>query len=367
MSVSAATSPPRAIRLDAAFFERLFEGSGLAVFACDPDGRIRGWNSLGQVLLGPTRCAAGDLHIRDVLPVEDRAVMDEHIRECITTLQSVEFRSRMTRDDQPVDYAVWISPIHDEVAGLQGVSVWFHDITDRMRLRRSLRKNERLNSLGEMSGAVAHHYSNLLCSIATSLEFALNLNSVAAMRRGLQRTAEAVGRATHLTQQLLAFAKADYRRTDMADLTEVILIFCDDEEARLTSLGVRLDVQREPIPTIPVPREAFQVILKNLTDNAIDAMPDGGVLRLDLQRLDEHHVRLSVIDSGPGIPADRMERLFEPFYTTKGELCSGGSRKSGMGLAVAYGLISELHGTIGAANTPEGGARFDITLPIEPI
>jgi two-component system NtrC family sensor kinase len=95
-------------------------------------------------------------------------------------------------------------------------------------------------------------------------------------------------------------------------------------------------------------------------------MPKGGLLSAGLRRRDEDSVIFSVADSGPGISPDQMERLFEPFFTTKGALGAGETRQAGMGLAVAHGLIAEMHGTISVTNVSTGGARFDIVLPLNP-
>jgi signal transduction histidine kinase len=246
------------------------------------------------------------------------------------------------------------------------VCVWFKDITARLQLRRSMRKRERLTTLGALAGSVAHHYNNLLCSIATSLEFALNMNTIAATRRVLRRTADAVGRATQLTQQLLAFAQADHRMSDLADLTESVLRYFDRNEAELAARGIKLEVDWQRIPFVPVRRDQFTIVIENLARNAIEAMPSGGTLTVTLQRRGEHAVMLTIADSGPGIAPDEMEHLFEPFFTTKGALGAGGTRQAGMGLAVAHGLISEMHGAISVCNAPTGGARFEIVLPLDP-
>jgi signal transduction histidine kinase len=118
-----------------------------------------------------------------------------------------------------------------------------------------------------------------------------------------------------------------------------------------------------PIPVFPVPREHMLIILGNLAENALDAMPEGGKLTITLEPADSGHVRLSVQDTGVGLSTELMERLFEPFMTTKGELVGGSQRKSGMGLAVVYGLVSEMHGTITARNSSSGGAVFEVLLP----
>src|SRR5262245_15475399 len=202
-----ATEPAAVARLESGFFERLFEGAGLAIFACDNMGRILAWNSIGQEMFRNRGACGDNADLRQLLPDSARAQFDESLRALLREREPLEFRTSIARGDGQIgEYAVWLAPLPDQHGGMRGVSVWFHDITARIQLRRDLRKNERLSSLGAMSGSVSHHYANLLGSIAMSLDFALNMNTMSAMRRSLQRTAEAVARATELTRQLQAFA-----------------------------------------------------------------------------------------------------------------------------------------------------------------
>ncbi|MCC6359874.1 MAG: PAS domain-containing protein [Phycisphaerales bacterium] len=350
-------------RLESGFFEQLFEGAGLAVFACDTTGRIEAVNSLGAELLGDRAAASGALNLRDLLPPSDHKTFDDHLHRLVESRESLEFRTRITDATGVTEYALWLAPLFSADGHLRGMSAWFHDITARLQLRRSVRKNERLSTLGAMSGSVAHHYSNLLCSIATSLEYAVNMNTMTAMKRALHRTQEGVAKATELTRQLLAFAQADYRQSDMSDFLESVLHYADENEERLARRGIRLEVHWPELPPhLAVPRERMRVILGNIVENAVEAMPQGGTLTFAISH-DDAHVRLAISDSGSGIRPDHLEHLFEPFFTTKGELSQGTRQALGMGLAVAHGLVRELHGTISASNIPDGGARFEITLP----
>ena len=352
-------------RLDGPFFERLFAGAELAVFACDRAGGVLAGSELGEKLFSLCGLEAQDANVRDVLPRRDQTHFDEHVATLLETSEPTEFRTRIVfQDGRTTEYAVWLAPVPDEHGKVENLSVWFHDITARMQLRRSMRKRERLTTLGALSGSVAHHYNNILCSIATSLEYALNMNTMSAMRRSLRRTADAVARAAELTQQLLAFAQADYRSIDMADLTETVLGYFDQKEARMSEQGVALDLEWRDVPILPVPRDHLMIVLDNLINNALEAMPQGGDLTVHLSRHDNDHIRLTIADTGAGISVEHMEHLFKPFFTTKGALADGDTRQAGMGLAVAYGLVNEMHGSITAENVPGGGARFDVILPI---
>ncbi len=367
MSVSMTNRAAAPAQLDAVFFRRLFEGAGLPIFACDVEGDILAWNPLGEKLLHGRGDDTRRPNLRDVLPKDHHPDLEDNLKALVETREPLEFRARIGfENEETTEYAVWLTPVCDDRDRLEYVCVWFHDITARLQLRRGMRKRERLTTLGALAGSVAHHYNNLLCSIATSLEFALNMNTMSAMRRVLRRTADAVGRATQLTQQLLVFAQADHRLRDLSDLTEIVLQYFDQHEQDLAARGIKLDMKWRRIPLVPLPRDHFNIVIDNLVRNASEAMPDGGVLTVTLGRRDENAAVLTIGDSGPGISPGDMEHIFEPFFTTKGELGAGQTRQAGMGLAVSHGLIGEMHGSISVNNIPRGGARFEIVLPLNP-
>lgn len=365
MTIGLSNSTPATGRLDAVYLESMFQGARVAIVASELSGAIVACNPAARTLFGEEPSAAGEPML-NLFPERDRQRAEQCMESCATTLEAIEMRTRLGGSEaDPVFYAVWFTPVVDADGTLRGVSLWFRDITQRMRLRRQLDKRQKLASLGSLSGAVAHHYNNLLCCIATSVEYAISTNSLPAMRRALERTAEAVSRATRITQQLLAFAQADHRHTDLSDLTETVLYFADENEAALAAKKIKLFVDYQMVPVMQVRRDQLMVVLNNLCDNAVEAMPEGGILSITLARRDDNSVTLSFNDSGTGLPPEHMEHLFEPFFTTKGELGNGQGRNAGMGLAVVHGLVGEMGGVITASNVPGRGARFDIVLPIE--
>lgn len=367
-SPAASSNNPSAIsELDAGFFERLFQSAGFAIITCDPDGSIAALNEAASRLFDSDLAVLGGKRLSSVFAPDARDSVAEQFRECIDTLKPVEFNTRLGGTEMdPIEYAVILAPVRDADGALQGVAAWFRDITARTRLARSLAKRERLNLLGGLSGAVAHHYNNLLCSIATSVEYAMNMNTMTAMRRALQRSGDAVERAASITQQLLAVAQADHRASDLSDLTECVLVLFDELEPRLARRNIELALDWQQIPPSTVLREQIRVVLTNIVDNALEAMPNGGTLTVTLAMRDEKSVLLSIADTGGGISPNDMEHLFEPFHTSKSPLGGGVSSKTGLGLAVAHGLIQEMGGTITACNVPGCGARFDIILKITP-
>lgn len=367
MSPAATNRTDSTCRLDAAYLEGLFRGAGLAIVACGPDGEMVAGNSAATRLFGARGIQPGR-PVTTLFPEAERDKVARILERVSTTLESIEYRTRLGgTESDPLEYGVWFAPVLDADETVHGISLWFRDITERMRLRRAVKSRERLASLGGLSGAVAHHYNNLLCCIATSVEYAINMNTVTAMRRALQRTGNAVSRATQVTHQLLAFAQADYHEGDLADFTETVLYYLDQNEEWLAQRHIRLEVDWQLIPITPVRRDHILLILNSLVGNAVDAMPNGGMLTVTLARRDEASVCFSVTDTGPGIAPEYIEHVFEPFFTTKGALADGTGQNAGMGLAVVHGLVGEMHGTITAANVPGRGARFDVVLPIKPL
>ncbi|MFH1748418.1 MAG: ATP-binding protein [Planctomycetota bacterium] len=365
MSTNAAKDRSAADRLDQAYLLSLFHGAGFGIVACESDGRVVACNVQASKLLPGAEATESPISVTDLFPPCDRETIRKLLSTCLSTLEPAEFNTRLdVGDPEPRDYAVWITPVLAPAGELRGVSFWLRDITKRQRLQHIVEKGARMASLGKLAGAVAHHYSNLLCSIGTSVEYARHMSTMTAMRRSLQRTSKAVGRAADITRQLLAFAQADHRDENMADLTETVLYFFDQREARLESHRIKLELDWQKIPALPIPREHFQIVLENLTNNAIDVMPDGGTLRVRLARHDHDTVQLSIADTGAGLSVEDLEHLFEPFHTSKGVLASGDTDNTGLGLAVAHGLVREMHGTITAGNIPGSGAHFDIVLPI---
>lgn len=365
MSTRAANSSHKLGWVDGDYLRSLFHGAGIAIIACDSEGNIQACNASASKLFAGKGTLEPNRPVSEVFPNKDQQRVADMVANCLATLQAGEYQTRLGGNDvEPLEFAVFCTPVVEPDGTLRGVSLWLRDITRRKRQLRTWRKNERLAHLEKLSGAVAHHYNNLLCSVATSIEYAANMNTISAMRRALQRTVEAISRGSDMTRRLLAFAQGDHRDLDQADLTETVLYYFDQNEERLVREKIELDLEWEPVPVCPIPRERTYTVLDNLVENAVEAMPNGGKLTVRLDRRDEESVLLSIQDTGEGMAPEDLEHVFEPFYTSKGVLGAALSTNPGLGLAVVHGFVREMHGTIAALNAPSGGARFEIVLPI---
>lgn len=234
---------------------------------------------------------------------------------------------------------------------------------------RELQAAHRIDSLGLLAGGIAHDFNNLLMAVTGNLALAREAASVETdthVRRLLDDAACAATRARGLTRQLLTFAKGGAPVLGVADLQQIVT---DTAEFVLHGSRVRCQYAfADGLPPVNVDVGQFSQVVHNLVLNAVEAMPDGGRLRITGDVLPSlppaagaasrrgPYVRVSVHDDGPGISAAHIERVFDPFFTTK-------TNGTGLGLAIAYSIIRKHGGSMTVAAGVEGGTVFDVYLP----
>ena len=243
---------------------------------------------------------------------------------------------------------------------VQGVLL---DVTDNKDLRANLVENERVATLGLLAGGVAHDINNLLCAILSFSKFAQDDMPVNSQGwRDINEVVKAAERAAGLTRQLLTFSKSRETTQENVDLNERVSQL-STILSRLLSELVQLEVISSPEPAVVRgdPIQFDQVIL-NLAVNARDAMlPEGGKLKISLERTDKEgpFVRLRVEDTGKGMDSETVGRIFEPFFTTKDP-----GQGTGLGLATCFSIVEKTNGHIQVQSTPGEGTTFVIEWPL---
>ncbi len=216
---------------------------------------------------------------------------------------------------------------------------------------RVMEEQRRLSTLGELSAVLAHEIRNPLASLKGHAQLlAERTPENAPERRKVDRIVAEAHRLEALTTDLLDFVRTGPLEVEEVDLEELF-------RAVATDVGggeVEVDTSRAP-PAWPLDERRMHQVLQNLLRNAVEASPAGTPIQVEVVR-DGPSLSVSFLDRGEGIPEESLDRIFEPFYTTR-------TRGTGLGLAVARRIV-ELHGgTLTARNRPEGGAEFRITLP----
>jgi hypothetical protein len=254
---------------------------------------------------------------------------------------------------------------------------------ERERLRNRLHEAERLESLGQLAGGIAHDFNNLLAVIVNYAAFIANdLDAAAGLDgdgrwRGTREDVEQIRlageRAAHLTHQLLAFARREVVQPEVVDVNEVVH---EVEQLLRRTLGEHVQLVSslagELRPVLIDPGQLEQILV-NLAVNARDAMPDGGMLRIDTTHVDVDeeyassrpelspgpYVRLRVSDSGTGMTREVLERVFDPFFTTKPP-----GQGTGLGLATVYGIVQQAGGHVQIYSEPGIGTTITALLPV---
>ncbi len=254
-----------------------------------------------------------------------------------------------------------------EVGFLQATSHVLAAAHERERARdldTRFQRLSRIEAMGQLTGGIAHDFNNLLSVILNHAAFAREHVQGAGSEGSIDEIEAAATRAAELTRQLLVFSRQEVVATEVVDVAEAV---AGAERMLRRTLGEGYSIEttlESDLRAIEAGAGQIEQIVVNLAVNARDAMPNGGTIRISVERAgrsDAEHrwVRLTVSDDGVGMSAAVQEKAFEPFFTTK-PIGEG----SGLGLATVYGIVSGLGGSIELASEPGAGTDVDILLPV---
>ncbi len=347
---------------DSVFFRRLCEGLGFVCVAVDPDLRITFWNAEASSQFGRSEDEMQGRPFLEVLEEADRQDIERSLHEVIASNRCLEREVKYSRGRGDIQTLVLIlSPILGASGECVGASACMRDISQRKRLARDAAQSRRMDALGRMSGAVAHHFNNILGGMLTSVDSVLTSDSPRELRRTLRLLAQAIGRATRITNQLAAFAESENDLVEWSDLNHIMEAFLRRLQAQARRAKADLQTDVATVVSGPFESQRLVPVLDSLAQNALDAMTEGGTLTVKMHE-EEGTAVITITDTGCGIAADVLDRVFEPFFTTKGELGVGG--KIGLGLAAVHGLVSEMGGTLRITSEPGEGTQVVVRLPL---
>ncbi len=235
--------------------------------------------------------------------------------------------------------------------------------SEREALRGRLAQSEKLASLGQFVAGIAHEMNNPLQGVLGHLELLIhNSDEARPVRPTLRRIYQEGDRAAKIVRNLLIFTGSQRMSRQRLRLDRVLARALASRATSLRRNRIDVSRQTEDVPRVSGDALLLQQAMLNILINAEHAIASRGTpgrITTSVSAVDGGGiVRLTIQDSGPGIPADVLPRIFDPFFTTK-EVGQG----TGLGLAITYGIIQEHGGTIHASNPPEGGARFTIDFP----
>ena len=347
---------------------------GDAVVSTDASGNLSFINPAAEKLTGWDYHAALGRPLSEVLRIidqrtrtefEDPVALVRRSRTVLSVSGHVALRSR-SGQEYPLDLTG--SPILNDQNQLVGVVVVFRDITHRLQTEQTLRSNERLALAGRLSATIAHEIRNPLDTVSNLIYLLRHEQSPSNLTsQYLELAGDELARIAQITGQLLTFHREAQVpvEVNLAEVLQSVLILFAPQ-IRKGHVGVEQRFEAVP-PVRGFPGELRQVF-SNLVGNALDAMPNGGKLILHVREsslasdVERRGVRVTILDTGAGIPAGVRKNLFAPFFTTKGE------KGTGLGLWVSRGLIEKHEGTIHLASrmrAGKSGTAFSVFLPFE--
>jgi two-component system NtrC family sensor kinase len=254
------------------------------------------------------------------------------------------------------------SQLVDADSKISGVIVSVRDITVERKLEQQVVQSERLAAMGAMIGGVAHELNNPLTSIMGVSELLQDTETNETSRKQLAMLQQQARRAAEIVQNLTYFSRPPAPGKSKINLVEVVERTLNLHAYSLRKNNITVDFLKETgVPyALGDPHQLMQIFLNLIlnAEQAIRDVRDKGTLRIRLGK-GEGTVWVSFHDDGPGIPKENLPSIFDPFYTTKRP-----GRGTGLGLSICKSVMKEHNGSVEAANSPEGGAVFTVTLPV---
>jgi two-component system, NtrC family, sensor histidine kinase PilS len=341
-----------------AFRDLIFESVGSGLVGVDPNGRVTAFNRAAESITG---VRAGEAVDQPWEAIFGRGVNLEEVRQAVSEGREpaprYEFRLRR-RDGLEVPVGISFRSLRSgtgDVAGLIGVC---QDLSSIKQMEQRMRQADRLAAVGRLSANMAHEIRNPLASISGAVE-ALSRDLPPDHTRGqlVEIVLRESARLNQIVGDFLEYARPApmvLLEINMAELLDEVLLLIEHR-----SLPANLKVVREYGDTLPTRADPqrFRQAVWNLCLNAVQAMPEGGELRVSVRSLRERgRLQLSIADTGQGISDSDLPHIFEPFFSTKPE-------GSGIGLALVYRVVEEHGGSIEVRSRIGEGTTFVLTLP----
>jgi len=325
-----------------------------AIVAVDPDGRITAVNPAAEHLYGVVSTDVIGKTYRSLFASDarvDSVLLDTLATGRVHAATTID----LPRGDQTLRINATSSVLRDGDGKRIGAVVVLKDVSERERLMVQVMRADRLAALGELTAGIAHEIRNPLTSIRGFIQYLDECESLEEWRAYGPLIIRQVDSLNRIVGELLAFGRPHPPRIGTVDVRHLV------EEMAFLARGksdARIALAFEPdLPTIEADGEALKQALLNLIINAIQAIPDGGTVTVSARAADDDHVVVTVKDDGVGVAPENLDKVFDPFFSTKP---SG----TGLGLAMVHRIVDAHGGVITLDSKPGVGTTIEMRLPI---
>ena len=370
-----------ALKASEEHFRSLIENALDIILVVEEDGTIDYASPSIQQILGLDPLALLEANLYEHVHPEDRALVEEEIQRAANEPGTTRYLTyRQAHVDGTLHHLEAVTSTHRLLESRRRVVINSRDVTDRIlaeqereRLAEQLRTTQKWEIIGTLAGGIANEFNNMLTPILGFGTLAMDeAEPGSRIHKRLERVLSAANRSRELAQQLMTFSRQEEPQRSRIRLGEAV-----EKTLKLlrATLPVNIEMQqRSSVDNDHILADADQInqLLVNLSTNAHHAMPDGGVLSIEINAvkdpgeltdfgttLQNHDVlRLTVRDTGTGMDAETSERAFEPFFTTK-----AAEQRSGLGLAVSRGIVANHGGVLRVESAPGEGTSIHVYLP----
>ena len=353
----------------------LFDEAPVGIVILDTSGDVAECNRAFLKLLGLHRDAVLGRPLTERISKEDQGDVAAQLSKVVMGIMpAVHLEARMPgMGHHDLVVSLYASPMEDDEGEVSGLILHFIDTTEQKHLEVQFAQSQKMQAVGQLAGGVAHDFNNLLTAMIGFSDLLLERHDPGDPSfADIMQIKQNANRATNLVRQLLAFSRKQTLEPVLHDPTEA-LSELSNLLGRLIGETIELTMEHgNDLGLIRVDRGQFDQVIVNLAVNSRDAMPGGGTLSIHTSNviLDEPvhrgpevmpsgvYVLIEVADTGAGIAREDIERVFEPFFSTK-EVGEG----TGLGLSTVYGIVRQTDGFIFVDSAPGEGAAFSIYLP----
>jgi len=355
-------------------FMRFFDHTPMAIATVDRSGAIVRANArFAKLTQGLTADGAAGKSIFNTVNARDRNQLVAAINQAASGQGDIAPVEVMLDGTKERWGQFFVTPVEEEEREAEAAIVYMLETTERRALENQINQSQKMDMVGQLAGGIAHDFNNVLSAIMMANDFLLNAHKPTDPSfQDIMQIKQNATRAATLVRQLLAFSRRQTLRPQVLDLgdalSDLTMLL-----RRLIGEKVKLDlVHGRDLWPVKVDVSQFEQVIVNLAVNARDAMPDGGKLTVRTANVAAEestrlaykgmpaaeYVRIDITDTGTGIPGEIIDKIFEPFFSTK-EVGKG----TGLGLSTVYGIVKQTGGFVYVDSEPGKGTAFRIFLP----
>jgi signal transduction histidine kinase len=338
------------------YSENIIESLTVGVVVLDQQARIIGWNRVLEETFSLKKEVVVNKTLMEVLGAKNFSALFP-----LESQQDFRLLSEITLDIAPNEKKIFDiakTPLLDNRMNPYGTVVVFEEITEKISLQQQLLTSEKLASIGLLSAGVAHEINTPLTGISSYVQILQKKLSKSPHGQILEKIEAQTERVARIIKNLLNFARnpseSSFHKVDLKDnLQEIVSLI----EYKLRTMNINLELKLEELRPLWAQGEQLQQVFINIILNAMDAMPNGGTLRISLSENSNQAV-IKIEDTGTGIKDQHLPHIFDPFFTTKGL-----GKGTGLGLSISYAIIKEHEGQITVESEWGKGSIFTIYIP----